>query len=162
MFIDSSTTSLKTTLSQNGNKFFFVPLAYAIEIKENYQNMEILLDLLNYGKYHWHICADLKVVAIILGMLTGYTKYHCSLCKCNSQGRNKHNNIKVWNKQDYVPGKKIYIMNHVFNLNTSYCTTKFSFELYGSFRQYLKNEKKFASARIQTGVPTLHEWYVNK
>ena len=38
MFIDSSKTSLKAVLLHNGNKFPSLPLAYATNIKETYEN----------------------------------------------------------------------------------------------------------------------------
>ena len=44
LFIDSSKASLKAVLLQNGNKFLSVPLAHAINMKETYENMKIILD----------------------------------------------------------------------------------------------------------------------
>ena len=44
LFIDSSKTSLKAVLLHNGNKFPSVPLAYATNMKETYENLKILLE----------------------------------------------------------------------------------------------------------------------
>ena len=44
LFIDSSKTSLKAVLLHNGNKFPSVPLSYATNMKETYQNLKILLE----------------------------------------------------------------------------------------------------------------------
>ena len=44
LFTDSSKTSLKAVFSHNGNKFPSVPLAYATNMKETYENLKILLD----------------------------------------------------------------------------------------------------------------------
>ena len=44
LFIDSSKTSLKAVLLHNGNKFPSVPIAYATNMKETYENLKILLE----------------------------------------------------------------------------------------------------------------------
>ena len=69
LFIDSSKASLKAVLLHNGNKFASVPLAHASNMKESYDNMKLLhvLQKIQYEKYIWNICADLKVVAVLLG-----------------------------------------------------------------------------------------------
>jgi hypothetical protein len=40
--------------------------AYAVYMKETYENMEILLDKINYDKHRWNICGALKIVTILL------------------------------------------------------------------------------------------------
>ncbi len=39
--------------------------------------MKILLDILEYPKYNWKICSDMKVVSLLLGLQLGYTKHMC-------------------------------------------------------------------------------------
>ena len=63
LFIDSSKTSLKSVLLHNGNKFASVPIAYA-----TYENLKILLEKIQYDKYCWTICCDLKVIALLMGL----------------------------------------------------------------------------------------------
>ena len=46
-----------------------VPLAYCINMKETCENM-------SYDKSKWNICADLKVIALLLGLQLGYTKFY--------------------------------------------------------------------------------------
>ena len=65
-----------------------IPLAYAANMKESYENMKLLLGKIKYDEFEWTFCCDLKVVALLLGMQLGYTKYCCfllgqeeSLCK---------------------------------------------------------------------------------
>jgi hypothetical protein len=43
LFIGSSNVSLKMVLLDNGNKFSFVPVAHAANMKENYAIMKLLL-----------------------------------------------------------------------------------------------------------------------
>ena len=53
----------------------------------------------------WQICADLKVVAILNGMQTGYTKYMCFLCKWDSRARSEHYVRSLWPPRDsFTPG----------------------------------------------------------
>ena len=68
LFIDSSKISLKVVLLHNGNKFPSVPIAYATNMKETYENLKILLEKLQYDKYCWTICCDLKVIALLMGL----------------------------------------------------------------------------------------------
>jgi len=61
-------------LHLNGNKFPSVPLAHAVDMKENYESMKLLLGKFNYVEFKWKLCADLKVVSLLLGMQLVYTK----------------------------------------------------------------------------------------
>ena len=77
IFIDSSNKSLKAVLLYNGNTIGSIPLAYSQKLKENYENMELLLKLIKYNQHKWKIYGDLKIISILLGQQAGYTKYPC-------------------------------------------------------------------------------------
>ena len=62
LFMDSSNKSLKAVLLYNGNRVSSIPVGYSISISENYNNMIILLDSLNYNFHNWMIFGDLKVI----------------------------------------------------------------------------------------------------
>lgn len=79
-FVDGSVDSIKGVLLENGNKCPSIPIAYAVGVKETYESMRKILELVNYEKYKWLICADLKVVGILMGLLGGYCKHQCFLC----------------------------------------------------------------------------------
>ena len=66
LFIDSSKTSLKAVLLHNGNTKPSIPVGYSIVRKETYDTIKILLDFLEYPKYNWKICSDLKIVSFFL------------------------------------------------------------------------------------------------
>ncbi|GBN52662.1 hypothetical protein AVEN_251084-1 [Araneus ventricosus] len=58
-------------------------------------------------KHSWHICADLKVIAVLVGLQAGYTKFCCFLCQWDSRDRKKHYIKKVWPKRQFlIPGVK--------------------------------------------------------
>lgn len=96
LFIDSSKSSLKGVLLHNGNIYSSVPVTYSTETKETYASMKILLAKTKYEDHKWQICGDLKVVALVRGMQTGYTKFMCFLCCWDSRAKNKHYIQSLW------------------------------------------------------------------
>jgi len=81
LFIDSSKMSLKVVLLHNKNSFPSVLLAYAANMKESYESIKLLFGKFKYDEFKWKLCGDLKVVALLLGMQLGYTKYCSFLCQ---------------------------------------------------------------------------------
>jgi len=99
LFIVSSKVSLKVVLLHNGNKFTPVPLAHAANVKEIYESMKLLLGKVKYDEFKWKLCGYLKVVALLLGMQLGYTKYCCFLCEWDSRDKKNHCVNKLWSKR---------------------------------------------------------------
>ena len=107
LFIDSSKLSLKAVLLHNGNIYPSVPVGHAVHMKETYENLQTLLQQIDYARYEWAICGDLKVICIILGLQTGYTKYCCFLCEWDSRARQEHYVRRHWNpRTQLIPGEK--------------------------------------------------------
>ena len=71
LFIDASKTSLKAVLLYNGNKLPSIPVAYAPSTKKTYATMNNIL----VEADQWEVCGDFKVIAVLLGLQAGYTKY---------------------------------------------------------------------------------------
>jgi len=63
-------------------------------MKETYKSMDLLLKAVSYSKYEWKICGDLKVIGLLLGLQSGYTKFCCFVCEWDSQARDIHYKIK--------------------------------------------------------------------
>lgn len=80
LFIDGSNESLKAVLLHNTNKLPSVPIAYARDVKEDYDSMRAIIDLINYNRYQWQICCDLKVVGLLIGLKKGYASHQCFMC----------------------------------------------------------------------------------
>ena len=72
---DYSKVGLKLVLPHNGKKFPSAPLAHTAKVKEFYENIKLLLEKIQYEKYNWNVCGDLKVNYLLLG----YTKLYCVL-----------------------------------------------------------------------------------
>lgn len=107
LFIDSSKTSLKAVLLHNGNRYASVPVGYSAHLKETYETMSLLFEKIRYREYNWRICGDLKVITILMGMQTGYTKYCCFICEWDSRDRKNHYIKKKWPIRDRMqPGSK--------------------------------------------------------
>ena len=77
MFIDSSKRSLKAVLLYNSNTVASLPIAQSVTMKETYDNLKTMLVSVKYDDHKWLICGDLKVIAIILGLQGGYSKFPC-------------------------------------------------------------------------------------
>ncbi|UYV82630.1 hypothetical protein LAZ67_22000257 [Cordylochernes scorpioides] len=62
---------------------------------------------IEYERYGWKICSDLKVVALLRGLQLGYTKFCCFLCEWDSRDRERHYIKKIWpNRKIFTPGYK--------------------------------------------------------
>jgi hypothetical protein len=90
LFTDSSKVSLKVVLLHKGDRFPSIPLAHSTNLMESYESMKLLLGKIKYDKFKWKSCGDLKVVALLLGMQLGYTKYCCFLCEWDSKDKKNH------------------------------------------------------------------------
>ena len=73
-FIDSSKLSLKAVLFHSGDTLPSIPVGHSVHNKESYENMKILMEAINYDKFKWQICGDLKVIALLLRLQQGFTK----------------------------------------------------------------------------------------
>ncbi|UYV67757.1 hypothetical protein LAZ67_5001915 [Cordylochernes scorpioides] len=69
--------------------------------------MKLLLKKIEYERYSWKICSDLKVIALLRGLQLGYTKFCCFLCEWDSRDRERHYIKKSWpNREIFTPGHK--------------------------------------------------------
>ncbi|GBN31814.1 hypothetical protein AVEN_222245-1 [Araneus ventricosus] len=79
----------------------------AVRMKETYETLKYMLSSIECSKHSWHICADLKGIAVLVGLQAGYTKFCCFLCQWDSRDRKKHYIKKVWPKRQFlIPGVK--------------------------------------------------------
>ena len=96
LFIDNSSRSLKAVLLHNTNQCPSIPLAHSVVIKKNYPNEKALLDALNYAQYEWAVIGDFKMVAFLMGLQGGFTKFPCFLCLRDSRNTSLHYKVKNW------------------------------------------------------------------
>lgn len=107
LFLDSSKRSFKAMLLHNGNKYASIPVAHSVVLSEEYHNLAFVLEKLKYKKHKWHICTDFKIVTIILGQQSGFTKYPCFICEWDSRDREHHYVKKHWTvRKKLIPGDK--------------------------------------------------------
>jgi hypothetical protein len=81
--------SLRVVLLHNGNRFPSVPLVHGANMKESCESVKLLLGTFKYDEFKWKLY-DLKVVALLIGMQLGYTKYCCFLCEWDSRDKKNH------------------------------------------------------------------------
>lgn len=112
LFIDSSKRSLKCVLLHNTNKHGSVPIAHSTSLKEEYQNISLVLEKIKYQDHKWLICVDLKMVNFLLGQQGGFTKFPCFLCLWDSRDKQQH-----WTKRHWAVRKELTVgSDNVINL----------------------------------------------
>lgn len=80
LFIDTGKKSLKAVLLSNHSKHNSIPIAYSKTMPEKYAEMKFLMEKIQYLNNCWKVCCDLKMLAILLGLQTGNTKFSCFFC----------------------------------------------------------------------------------
>ena len=107
LFIDSSKRSLKCVLLHNGNQFASVSIAHSSTLKEKYEAVRYVLEIISYNQHKWFICVDLK-----MGRQSGFTKYPCFLCMSDSRDRAQHFTKKDWPlREELLPCKERNVIN---------------------------------------------------
>ncbi|GFV68944.1 uncharacterized protein TNCV_2954091 [Trichonephila clavipes] len=104
LFINSSKRSLKAVLLHNGN---LVLVGHSVHLEECYENLEFILNKLSYSDHKWTTCGDLKVISMLLGEQSGYTKFPCFLCEWDSRDRKQYYVKQTWPiRKALIPGVK--------------------------------------------------------
>ena len=67
-----------------------------MQVKENYENVKILLSALKYVQYIWEVIGDFKIVAFLIGVQGGFTKFPCYLCLWDSRSTPLHHKKRNW------------------------------------------------------------------
>ena len=98
-------------LLHNGNKFPSVPLDHAANMKESYESMKVSLGRIKCDEFKWKLFGDLKVVALLIGMQLGYTKYCCFLCEWDSRDKKYHYVNKLWPKRTSLMSGEKNVVN---------------------------------------------------
>ncbi|GBN75468.1 hypothetical protein AVEN_127567-1 [Araneus ventricosus] len=78
-------------------------------MKETYETLKHMLSSIEYSKHSWHIRADLKVIAVLVGSQADYTKnFFFAFCASETvRTEKKHYIKKVWPKRQFLmPGVK--------------------------------------------------------
>ena len=104
--LDSSKVSLKAVLLHNGNVLPSIPIADAFGIKERNDSIKQLPQYIKYDTCKWNICADLKVIALLLGLQLRYTKFPCFPYEWDSRDEAHHYVKRIW------PARKILEPGH--------------------------------------------------
>ena len=96
LFIDRSSRSLKAVLLHKTNKCPSIPLAHSMQMKENYENVKTLLSALKYVQYSWEVIGNFKMMAFLMGIQGGFTKFPCYLCLWDSRNTSLHYKKRNW------------------------------------------------------------------
>ena len=92
-------------LLHNDNIYPSIPLAYSLQMKEDYENIKQLLVKINYAQFRWYVCGHFRMLGFLLGLQGGYTKYSCFLCLWNSRADGEHYKKIHWpTQEELTPG----------------------------------------------------------
>ena len=89
-------------------------------MQDSYESMKLLLGKIKYDEFKWKLCGDLKVVALLLGMQFGYTKYCCFLCEWDSRDKKYHFVNKLWSKRTSLTSGEKKVVNPPFVLSEKF------------------------------------------
>ena len=64
-----------------------IGVAHAVAMKETYETMSLIIKATKYAEHLWRICGDLKVIGLLLGLQSCFTKYCCFLSLWDSRAR---------------------------------------------------------------------------
>lgn len=108
LFMDASKSGLKGALINKGKILPTIPIAYSRTLKETYETMKLVLEKIKYEQFEWMICGDFKIINILTGLQSGYTKYMCFLCLWDSRDSTNHYKANyVWpRRQQHILGDK--------------------------------------------------------
>lgn len=87
-----------------GNVYPSIPIAYTNKTKETRELIEEVLQLISYFEHEWIIVADLKIVAILIGIKGGYPSYPCIFCLYNSRSKVDHYVVKWQLRKNFKIG----------------------------------------------------------
>ena len=78
-----------------------------MQMKENYENVKILLSARIYVQYSWKVIGDFKMVAFLMGLQGSFTKFPCYLCLWGSRNTFFH-----YKKRNWPPRSSYHIGAH--------------------------------------------------
>ena len=156
LFIDGSVKSLKGILLNINNEKFSVPVIYASNMKENYNNIKMILDCLHYQTYQWKVCCDFKIVQILCGLkFRGNMKYPCIYCLFDSYHKEKYS-ILDWPERESFEVGQFGVINDKLIEITNVVLPVLHIKL-GLFKQFVKSldENSTAMSFLESMFPRL-------
>ena len=71
---------IKCVLLHNSNVYGAVPVGQSVHLREEYDDIRMIMDFLKYSEHNWIIRVDLKMVNFLVDQQKGFTKFPCHLC----------------------------------------------------------------------------------
>ena len=121
IYTHSSKLSLKAVLLHNGNTLLSIPVGHSVRNKESYENMKILMEDNICEKFKWQICGDLKVIALLLRLRQGFTKYCCFICEWDSRVQALHYSRKDWPSRKSLEPEIMHVKNQPLVEPSKFC-----------------------------------------
>ena len=111
--MDSSCRSFKAVLI-NKESLKVIPVAYSKVIKETKNLLQIVLKQVKYHNNQWEVCADFKIVGLLMGIQPGYVQHGCYICQWQSRAKEQYT-VHEWPlRSESVPGQQKFYINLLF------------------------------------------------
>ena len=86
-------------MHQNGNRYSSIRLAHSMHFEENYTNVKTLLIALKCDQFNWQVIGDFRMVAFLVGLQGGFSKFPCYLCHWDRRDTTVHYHRRMRPKQ---------------------------------------------------------------
>ena len=70
-----------------------------MHLEENQTNVKTLLIALKCDQFNWQVIRDFRMVAFLVGLQGGFTKFPCYLCHFDSRDTTAHYHRRMWPKR---------------------------------------------------------------
>ena len=77
-------------------------LFFVLIFQVKYDAIKTVLQHIKYEHHHWVICVDSKMLNLLLGQQSGYTKFPCFLCYWDSSDKANHWKTKNWSVREQL------------------------------------------------------------
>ena len=76
---------------------FLLPTQWILE--ENYTNVKTLVVALKCDQFNWQVIGDFRMVAFLVGLQGGFTKFPYYFCQWDSRYTTAHYHRRIWPKR---------------------------------------------------------------
>ena len=88
-----------------------------MHLEENYTNVKTLLLALKCDQFNWQVIRDFRMVAFLVGLQGGFTKFPCYLCHWDSRDTTAHYHRQIWRKRtEYSVGYSNFKLDPLIDL----------------------------------------------
>lgn len=137
LFLDGSVSGLKVALLKTNGVIPPIPLCLWNNCAESYATVQKVFNDLKYSEHQWKICADFKMLQILMGLRSGGNIRHpCIFCEFHAQSKERFDKID-WKYRDTFTVGAFSVQNPPLAQSNQIVLPVLHIKL-GIFKQYIK------------------------